>query len=235
MRASGDDAHEPLIQISDLRKTYQLGRQLVHAVAGVDLAVGAGEFLTVMGPSGSGKSTLLYLLGGLDRATGGSIRVAGQAIDHLDENALARYRREQIGFIFQSFNLIPTMTAEQNVAYPRRFAGISRQERHARARQLLEQVGLGDRLQHRPTELSGGQQQRVAIARALVNSPRIILADEPTGNLDTASGGEIMNLMRDLNQEGRTVLMVTHDARGAKYASRIVRLLDGRIDTSETP
>ena len=231
--AANGASREPLIQVSGLSKTYQLGQQVVRAVNGVDLSVDEGEFLTVMGPSGSGKSTLLYLLGGLDRATEGWIRVSGQDINRLDENALALYRREQIGFIFQSFNLIQTMTALQNVAYPLRFAGIAAGERSARAKVLLEQVGLGDRLQHRPTELSCGQQQRVAIARALVNNPRIILADEPTGNLDTASGGEIMNLLQQFNRQGRTVLMVTHDARGVKYASRTMRLLDGRIDTDE--
>jgi len=231
--STNSHGREPLIQASGLCKTYQLGQQVVRAVDGVDLSVDDGEFLTVVGPSGSGKSTLLYLLGGLDRATGGWIRVSGQDINQLDENALALYRREQVGFIFQSFNLIHTMTALQNVAYPLRFAGISARERNTRAKALLEQVGLGDRLQHRPTELSGGQQQRVAIARALVNDPRIVLADEPTGNLDTASGGEIMNLLQRFNRQGRTVLMVTHDARGIKYASRTVRLLDGHIDANE--
>jgi putative ABC transport system ATP-binding protein len=223
---------QPLIDVSGLRKTYQLGEQLVHALSRVDLGIEQGEFVVVMGPSGSGKSTLLYLLGGLDRATSGSIRVGGLAIEHLDENALADYRRKQIGFVFQSFNLIPTMTAEQNVAFPMRFAGISRAARTSRARELLEAVGLGNRSQHRPTELSGGQQQRVAIARALVNDPGIILADEPTGNLDSASGAEIMALLARLNQQGRTVLIVTHDPRGAQYATRTVHLLDGHIDDS---
>jgi len=229
---SSSNGHRPLIRTNDLRKYYRLGGQTVRAVDCVDLDVEQGEFVAVMGPSGSGKSTLLYLLGGLDRATSGSIEVDGLQIEQLDENALANYRRQKIGFVFQSFNLIPTMTAEHNVAYPMRFAGISRRERIARARQLLEQVGLGDRIHHRPTELSGGQQQRVAIARALVNQPQIILADEPTGNLDSTSGKEIMEVLLRLNQAGRTVITVTHDPRGAEYASRAVRLLDGRIDDS---
>jgi putative ABC transport system ATP-binding protein len=220
----------PLIQVTGLKKAYALGRQWVYALQGVDLSVERGEFVAVMGPSGSGKSTLLYLLGGLDRSTTGSIRVAGLEIEQLDENALAHYRRQTIGFIFQSFNLIPTLTAEQNVAYPLRFANISRRERTRRAHELLEQVGLGNRSQHRPTELSGGQQQRVAVARALVNNPHIILADEPTGNLDSASGTEIMALLSTLHQQGRTILMVTHDARGVQYATRAVHLLDGRLD-----
>ena len=225
---NGRSAH---ICIADLRKTYQLGQQLVHALNGVDLTIDAGEFVAVMGPSGSGKSTLLYLLGGLDRATAGTIEVGGQSIEHLDENALAHYRRKQIGFVFQSFNLIPTMTAEQNVAYPMRFAGIARGERTARARHLLQQVGLGDRTHHRPTELSGGQQQRVAIARALINDPHVVLADEPTGNLDSASGSEIMEVLAQVKRQGRTVIIVTHDPRAAQYAGRTVRLLDGRVVT----
>lgn len=228
MTSNGNHA-SALIAVSGLKKGYQVGRQIVWALNGVDLTVVTGEFAAVMGPSGSGKSTLLYLLGGLDRSTAGTIRVADHEIEQLDENALADYRRKTIGFIFQSFNLIPSLTAEQNVAYPMRFAGISRQARTERARHLLDQVGLGNRLHHKPTELSGGQQQRVAIARALVNDPQIILADEPTGNLDSASGKEIMALLSELNQLGRTILIVTHDARGAKAASRTIQLLDGRL------
>jgi len=227
------DTRPPHIRISSLRKTYKLGQQLVHALNGVDLAINAGEFVAVMGPSGSGKSTLLYMLGGLDRATEGTIEVGERSIAHLDEDALAHYRRSHIGFVFQSFNLIPTMTAQENVAYPTRFAGVSRMQRDERARELLDLVGLGDRLHHRPTELSGGQQQRVAIARALVNDPHIVLADEPTGNLDTTSGAEIMELLSRLNHQGRTVVIVTHDPRGAQYADRTVHLLDGRIDDSD--
>jgi putative ABC transport system ATP-binding protein len=218
-----------MIRISNLRKSFRMGRETVHALAGVDLAIEANTFWAVMGPSGSGKSTLLYLLGGLDRPTQGQIEVNGRAIDSLDENKLALYRRHTVGFVFQSFNLIPSMTALENVAFPMRFAGISRRKRLARAADLLTQVGLAERMNHRPTELSGGQQQRVAVARALVNNPQLILADEPTGNLDTASGTEILNLLAELHGNGRTVLVVTHDPRIATFASHTIQLLDGRI------
>jgi putative ABC transport system ATP-binding protein len=218
-----------MIRISNLRKSFRMGRETVHALAGVDLTIEANTFWAVMGPSGSGKSTLLYLLGGLDRPTQGQIAVNGQSIDNLDENKLAVYRRHTIGFIFQSFNLIPSMTALENVAFPMRFAGISRRKRLSRAADLLTQVGLAERMTHRPTELSGGQQQRVAVARALVNNPQLILADEPTGNLDTASGTEILNLLAELHGNGRTVLVVTHDPRIATFASHTIQLLDGRI------
>jgi putative ABC transport system ATP-binding protein len=187
-----------------------------------------------MGPSGSGKSTLLYLLGGLDRATAGHIVVDGYVLDEMDENALAAYRRRFVGFIFQSFNLIPSLSAWENVAFPMRFAGISRRERQKRAFALLERVGLADRRDHKPTELSGGQQQRVAIARSLVNEPRLVLADEPTGNLDTASGQSIMDLLAELHSDGRTVLVVTHDPRMAAYATHRVFLLDGCTVDEET-
>ncbi len=219
----------PFISVSGLRKSFAMGGTMVHALAGVDLTVAPGTFHAIMGPSGSGKSTLLYLLGGLDRPTAGRIVVAGHAIDQLDENALAAYRRRTVGFIFQSFNLIPSLSAWENVAFPMRFAGISRRERQKRAFALLERVGLADRRQHKPTELSGGQQQRVAIARSLVNEPHLVLADEPTGNLDTASGQTIMELLAELHRDGRTVLVVTHDPRMAAYATHQVFLLDGRI------
>jgi putative ABC transport system ATP-binding protein len=218
-----------MIRISNLRKSFRMGRETVHALAAVDLAIEANTFWAVMGPSGSGKSTLLYLLGGLDRPTQGQIEVNGRAIDSLDENKLALYRRHTVGFVFQSFNLIPSMTALENVAFPMRFAGISRRKRLARAADLLTQVGLAERMNHRPTELSGGQQQRVAVARALVNNPQLILADEPTGNLDTASGTEILNLLAELHGNGRTVLVVTHDPRIATFASHTIQLLDGKI------
>ena len=221
------------ITITDLRKTYQMGREKVHALAGVSLQVEPNTFWAVMGPSGSGKSTLLYLLGGLDRPSGGQIQVGQQAIESLDENALAVYRRRTIGFIFQSFNLIASLSALDNVAFPLRFARVPRRQRHARAYELLLRVGLGDRIHHKPTELSGGQQQRVAVARALVNNPQLILADEPTGNLDTTSGTAIMELLSDLHKSGRTVLVVTHDPRMTSYATHTVQLLDGRI-VSET-
>jgi putative ABC transport system ATP-binding protein len=219
----------PFIRLRGLRKSFRMGRETIHALAGVDLDVDAHTFWAVMGPSGSGKSTLLYLLGGLDRPSEGEIEVGGHRINRLDENALAAYRRRLVGFIFQSFNLVPSMTALENVAFPMRFAGIGRRQRLDRAYELLRQVGLADRARHRPTELSGGQQQRVAVARALVNSPQLILADEPTGNLDTASGMSIMELLAELHRSGRTVVVVTHDPRITAFASHSVQLLDGHI------
>ncbi|MCI0397335.1 MAG: ABC transporter ATP-binding protein [Chloroflexi bacterium] len=218
-----------LITVTQLSKTFQMGRQKVHALDRVDLAVAPQTFSTVMGPSGSGKSTLLYLLGGLDRPTSGQIVVEGQSLEAMDENALAEYRRRKVGFVFQSFNLIASLSALENVAYPMRFAGVPRRRRLAVARDLLQRVGLGDRLLHKPTELSGGQQQRVAIARALVNDPALILADEPTGNLDTASGQAIMQLLAELHHHGRTVLVVTHELRMTAYATNTLYMLDGRI------
>ena len=224
---------QPLITISDLQKDFVMGDQVVHALAGVNLSIMPNTLTVVFVPSGSGKSTLLYLLGGLDRPTNGEIVVNGQAIHALDENQLAKYRQRTVGFIFQSFNLIPTMNALQNVAFPLRFARIKAKQRAAYAGDLLKRVGLDDRAHHRPTELSGGQQQRVAIARALVNSPQIILADEPTGNLDTASGGSIMHLLSELHRSGRTVIVVTHDSRMNRFATHQVYLLDGRTVTEE--
>jgi putative ABC transport system ATP-binding protein len=219
------------ISLSSLRKTYTLGQTKVHALAGVDLDISPQTFTAVMGPSGSGKSTLLYLVGGLDRPTSGQIQVNGLSIETLDENALAIYRRKTIGFIFQSFNLIPSLTALDNVAFPMRFTGMSRRKRQVKAFELLQRVGLADRVHHKPTELSGGQQQRVAVARALVNDPQLILADEPTGNLDTASGNSIMELLCELHQQGRTVLVVSHDPRMTAFATHTVYMLDGRIVT----
>ncbi len=224
----------PLITTQALHKRFQMGRSVVNAVNGVDLQIERGGFWAIMGPSGSGKSTLLYLLGGLDRPTSGHIEVAGKSLEALDENALAVYRRSTVGFIFQSFNLIPSLTALDNVAFPMRFARASRQERRARARQLLERVGLGDRMNHRPTELSGGQQQRVAVARALVNDPELILADEPTGNLDSSSGYSIMQILAELHQGGRTILVVTHDPRMQSFASETAFMLDGKVVDAES-
>lgn len=218
-----------LIQIHALHKTFTMGRERVQALVDVGLTVEEGKFCTLMGPSGSGKSTLLYLVGGLDRPTSGEINVAGQSIQQMDENALAQYRRNTIGFIFQSFNLIPSLTAIENVAFPLRFSGIPRRERLVKAYDLLNRVGLGDRIYHRPTELSGGQQQRVAVARSLVNDPPLILADEPTGNLDSNSGNSIMSLLSELHQNGRTVLVVTHDPRMIQFATQTVYMMDGRI------
>ncbi len=206
-----------------------MGPTTVRALAGIDLELEMNSFTVLMGPSGSGKSTLLYLLGGLDRATQGRIEVNGQVLDELDENALAIYRRKTVGFIFQSFNLIANMTAHQNVAFPMRFTHTSKKYRNQRASEVLKQVGLEDRMAHHPTELSGGQQQRVAIARALINDPMLILADEPTGNLDSSSGAAIMLLLSELHRSGRSILVVTHDARMKQFATHHLYLLDGRI------
>ena len=223
------NSSDPFIRISGLCKDFVLGNNVVHALAGIDMEIERQGLWVVMGPSGSGKSTLLHLIGGLDRPTSGSISVNGHTIENLDENALARYRRSTVGFIFQSFNLISSMTALENVAFPVEFARVARKKRHQRATEALEMVGLTDRAHHRPPELSGGQQQRVAIARALVNDPELILADEPTGNLDTASGASIMQLLSDLHKSGKTVLVVTHDSRMRHYSTEVVHLLDGRI------
>jgi putative ABC transport system ATP-binding protein len=220
---------EPFIRIKGLTKHYLMGGQVVRALDGVDLDIDAHTFTVVMGPSGSGKSTMLYLLGGLDRATSGEIAIDGQRLDRMDENALALFRRRTMGFVFQSFNLIPSMTALENVSFPMQFAGVPASKRNSQARAILDQVGLGNRSDHKPTELSGGQQQRVAIARALVNNPSLILADEPTGNLDTSSGAAIMQVLSDLHHSGRTVLVVTHDPRMTRFATHKIFLLDGRI------
>ncbi len=223
----------PFIQIRNLRKTFVMGRQKVYALAGIDLDIQEGSFTVIMGPSGSGKSTLLYLLGGLDRPTSGEIHVEGFELEKMDENDLGLFRRKKVGFIFQSFNLISSMTAFQNVAFPMRFAGISGKARQAQASSLLSQVGLSNRAHHRPTELSGGQQQRVAVARSLVNNPPLVLADEPTGNLDTSSGLSIMKLLSRLNQQGRTVVVVTHDLRMRQFATEMIYLLDGQVVSEE--
>jgi putative ABC transport system ATP-binding protein len=217
------------IEIRNLKRRYIMGDTIVRALDGISLTVEKGEFVALMGPSGSGKSTLLNLLGGLDTPTEGEIWVAEENIGAYDENALASYRQRMIGFVFQSFNLIPTMTALQNVTYPMMFAGVSPAERDERARKLLRAVGLGQRIDHKPTELSGGQQQRVAMARSLVNSPAILLGDEPTGNLDSKTGEEILTMLERLNEAGQTIILVTHDPRVLPYARRTVRMLDGHI------
>lgn len=219
-----------LIRVEDLHRHFTMGDQTVRALSGVTTTIAAGEFLAMMGPSGSGKSTLLYLLGGLDRPTSGQIWIDGQELSGLDEGGLALYRQLMVGFIFQSFHLIPTMTALQNVMFPMVFAQVPMADRRTRAAELLTLVGLGKRLDHRPTELSGGQQQRVAIARALANNPRLILADEPTGNLDSHTGEEIMALLVRLNrEEGRTILIVSHDPSVTDYATRALYLRDGAL------
>lgn len=225
---------EPFVRIKDLTKVYEMGETTVNALAGVSLDIEPGSFTVVMGPSGSGKSTLLYLLGGLDWPNSGSIRVGEEDIEKMDENRLAEYRRNRVGIIFQSFNLVSSMPASENVSFPLRFAGVPKQARQIRSMDMLERVGLTDRATHRPTELSGGQQQRVAIARALINDPPLILADEPTGNLDSVSGFSIMQLLSDLHKAGKTVIVVTHDPRMQQFATDRIFLLDGLIVSEET-
>jgi putative ABC transport system ATP-binding protein len=221
------------IQVERLTKEYVVGGQRVVALDGVSLSVAAGSMVAIMGPSGSGKSTLMNLLGLLDTPTAGSYRIAGDEVAGLSDAARSRHRRERIGFIFQSFNLLPRKSALDNVAVPLMYAGVGRGERLRRARAILDQVGLSDRLSHRPTELSGGQQQRVAIARALVNEPALILADEPTGNLDSRTGREVLDLLRQLHAAGRTLIIVTHDRAVAEHAERVVTLVDGRVVSDE--
>ena len=224
-----------LIEIRDITKTYRMGGDIeVHALRGVSLQVDAGELLSIMGPSGSGKSTMMNVLGCLDQPTSGEYYLDGVDVKALNDNALAEIRNRKIGFVFQTFNLLPRTTALQNVELPLVYRGISGRERRQRVTEALEMVGLGDRIHHRPNELSGGEQQRVAIARALATQPGIILADEPTGNLDSRSGAEIVAIFQRLNREmGITVVFVTHDPDIAAHTRRIVQLLDGRIVTDE--
>ncbi len=218
-----------LIELHDVSRIYDLGHVQVAALRGVDLAVEAGEFLAIVGPSGSGKSTLMNIVGCLDRPTGGTYSLAGTAVATLDDDGLARLRSRTIGFVFQSYNLLPRTSALENVATPLLYQGVGRKERLARAAASLERLGLGDRMDHIPTELSGGQQQRVAIARALVTEPALLLADEPTGNLDSSSGADVMTLLHELNAAGRTIVMITHDVDVARVASRQVHVRDGRL------
>ena len=225
---------DTVVRAVGLTRRYKMGDAFVDALRGVDLAIARGEFVALVGPSGSGKSTVLNLIGGLDRPTSGQVWINGIELSASDEQTLTRHRRQHVGFVFQSFNLLSRLTAEENVALPLMFSGVPEKERRSRARVLLERVGLGPRLTHRPTQLSGGEQQRVAIARALVGQPALLLADEPTGNLDTATGAEIMALLKELNQEqGLTLLVVTHDPEVAAFADRVVRLRDGRIQEGE--
>ncbi len=223
-----------LVLAKDLRKVYRIGGSEVAALDGLDLAIGAGEFVAVVGVSGSGKSTLLNLLGGLDRPTSGSIEVDGRPLEARTEPELARYRRRTVGMVFQAFHLLPALTALENVALPLAFAGVPRRERDGRARQALERVGLAGRIGHRPPELSAGEQQRAAVARALVNRPRILLADEPTGNLDRRNSEEIMGLLAAANREGAAIVLVTHnESQAREYCRRLVRLDFGRLAADE--
>ncbi len=219
-----------LISIQGLRKTYQIGTQLVHALDGLDLKIETNEYVALMGPSGSGKSTLMNVLGCLDSPSSGEYHLNGQNVAQLGEDALAEIRNREIGFVFQTFNLLPRYSALENVALPLIYAGLSKRERLERAEDVLEMVGLKDRMVHKPNELSGGQRQRVAVARALVNRPSIILADEPTGNLDTSTSMEIMALFAEIQEAGNTVILVTHEEDIAACANRIVRLRDGKVE-----
>jgi putative ABC transport system ATP-binding protein len=225
----GPAAGTPVIEMRGIGKIYRSGRLEVEALQGVDLDVIPGDFLAIVGPSGSGKSTLMHLLGCLDRPTAGTYRLAGTDVAGLSDDQLARVRNRTIGFVFQSFNLLPRTTALENVAMPLLYAGVGRSERTQRARDALARLGLEDRLAHEPSELSGGQQQRVAIARALVSRPAIILADEPTGNLDSASGADVLELLHELNNTGTTIVLITHDSDVAVAAKRSVRVRDGRL------
>ncbi|HDL50534.1 MAG TPA: ABC transporter ATP-binding protein [Firmicutes bacterium] len=225
---------EYVISTENLTEEYLLGKVVVPALRGVDLKIKRGEFAVIMGPSGSGKSTLLNLLGGLQKPTGGKVFINGVDLSTLNENQLAIFRRKNVGFVFQAYNLIPTLTAIENVELPMIFYNIPTNERKKRAEALLASLGLGDRLHHRPSELSGGEQQRVSIARALANNPEIILADEPTGNLDTKTGGKIMEEMVKVNREfGKTIVMVTHDPEVAHFGDRIIHIRDGKIENIE--
>lgn len=222
-----------MLEIQNLKKIYQMGEIRVEALKGVSFRIDRGEFVAIMGPSGSGKSTLMHLLGCLDQPTEGTYWLEGENIASISANRLAEIRNLRIGFVFQQFNLLPRMSIIKNVEVPLIYAGVSSSKRNAQAREALERVGLGHRLHHKPNEISGGQKQRVAIARALVNNPSIILADEPTGNLDTKTGEEIMEIFHDLNRQGHTIILVTHEDEIAQHAERVISLRDGEILSDE--
>lgn len=220
-----------LIEIRNIIRDFPLGNEIVHVLKGIDLDIDKGEYVAFMGPSGSGKSTLMNLLGCLDTPTAGTYKLNGRDVSQMTDDELAEVRNSEIGFVFQTFNLLPRTTALDNVALPMIYAGSSKKARHARAEEVLTDVGLADRMDHRPNQLSGGQRQRVAVGRALVNKPSIILADEPTGNLDSKTGIEIMGLFDEIHASGNTVILVTHEEEIAEHAHRVVRLRDGMIES----
>jgi putative ABC transport system ATP-binding protein len=222
-----------IIKLAKIRRDFPLGSQVVKVLKGIDLSIKKNEYVALMGPSGSGKSTLMNLLGCLDTPTSGEYTLNSQAVSSLNDNELAEIRNKEIGFVFQTFNLLPRSTALENVSLPLVYAGLAAADRNKRATEVLTQVGLSDRMDHRPNQLSGGQRQRVAVARALVNSPSIILADEPTGNLDSKTSVEIMRLFEEIHNNGNTIILVTHEEDIAQNAKRIIRLRDGQIETDE--
>ena len=222
---------QPILKLRGITRDFKLGSQIVHVLKGIDLDIFKNQYVALMGPSGSGKSTLMNLLGCLDTPTAGSYELNGNDVSVMGDNELAEIRNHEIGFVFQTFNLLPRSTALENVALPLVYAGLGKEEREARAAEVLTQVGLADRMDHRPNQLSGGQRQRVAVARALVNNPALILADEPTGNLDSKTSIEIMKLFDDIQAAGNTVVLVTHEEDIAQHAKRVIRLVDGQIDS----
>ncbi len=222
-----------IIEINTLIKNYQVGTETIRALRSVSLSINKNEYVAIMGPSGSGKSTLMNIIGCLDTPTGGDYILNSTNVSHLEDDQLAEIRNKEIGFVFQTFNLLPRYTALENVSLPLIYAGVNKEDRLAKAKEVLISVGLEDRIVHKPNELSGGQRQRVAVARAMVNSPSIILADEPTGNLDSKTSGDILNLFDEIHQRGNTIIIVTHEEDIAKHAHRIIRLMDGMIESDE--